>query len=1434
MDAELVFGLVGGFPGDDGKRDAAAQVVAQLRGPESAKVNVQRLLDVLETLPFGGRVEFMLRGVCESPSRDLLMRALFESCFETDAQANSPLAAVGAESTLTLTDYATLRLVTMALPCAGSLGVELFFKYQNTTSTVMFSSFLSAMIASHDFSDEQLEACFIGAVDASRKVIIGLSKSYSHRRAFIARLVEKKFAPLFLLPWANSEAVDALLSSGTPAEVAAYEALGFPNWRRLSTVYMSHFKRRLEAKSNDPIGKGKVFRELEDRAVGLEPGHVAELVSLCAEQKPMEIANSAPPGVRAYLEKLSASGILQGDYEFVSLTFPCDRLLARLHPETKLALLKSHTNTDDVQGWSFSKTHSALCNSLLNAHARRTSKQLIMSFATQVMQVISVDALWDVMNGRKQDDPVIQTFLSVKRFLDFGHWTETRMTGSAIGVWLTMHQRAAPTASILARFAESKTEKQLWTTWSEHAMAPVLAHAKLLAGRALRSLNRCSVESSHSSITSYVGYLAVLLDDLTFVLAAPGQQMDLQCHLAKVAEISDVMSPVILQSVNLKIPASSVGGIRVDAIRKTVETMVQMALERCQDGLVFDPAQGYKNVARHGELAPLLLRLSATPKLSCFPGLRRPAFSLCEHILETSKLAPQAARLGFLEVTSGNVSSFVHFKLALHKAWEKTALEMLAVLRSAFREGKPDDELALRVWNRYKLQRYKGQVPIADHDSSTEFSALPAISQRAWGADKPSDQNSSSYLAIAQRAAANQGSMGSQDFASFLSEFELLPASIVALEKPESIRISIEKLLESDRAAVPLLARLGWLLEVLQGCGEDLSSRRQILLAHGQLGEHSDVREILEAQTSGPDPAARIQGHLNLLTKSLKNLSELAVTFTYVAQRTKNEAGLHRPQLYQWMNQNIVTIVALSLTAEGAKADVQTICDSLERMLKDDTSKRDSVAKSAFQKMAALIFSTALTWDLSRPEIDIRRQWLDCAVKLECTVLKVLHGEDAADAYVWPQNVTLSRERTFPEQWLAEYRAFFVQHFRAGSNRFDEFRIAVYSHNLQLEEGHGPRFDVVDAVDLVLGSVGAPWEPATRRVFPEPVPGSELSTLLRRTQVLFKIAGTRWPEVPKLVQFLASTVEALDDCANRLHHVRQVHLLFEEIRGLYTTKQLWYEIELLAKTCERLFTASINLKLASVARSLRPFWTELKMNRGLSPIGIALGEIQLSRMVAEVPSLGSFVLLESSPHSSPSAAERLASSACELLTLDRSAAYVVSADLLSVRDDLLLKYVHQTRGELHGVFDPSTTVLKETQRKLLAPITVDSSMWGKLSSSTMRVYTEDSLAEALNPSVSPYERSAAIGRFVTSPASSNAELIRVLRQLTSKSGEDDDDQARSLLLETITLRVFETDAAWFVLAYLLSPEVISSSSSRRTTASILTNLHSWVPMDKGE
>ncbi len=416
----------------------------------------------------------------------------------------------------------------------------------------------------------------------------------------------------------------------------------------------------------------------------------------------------------------------------------------------------------------------------------------------------------------------------------------------------------------------------------------------------------------------------------------------------------------------------------------------------------------------------------------------------------------------------------------------------------------------------------------------------------------------------------------------------------------------------------------------------------------------------------------------------------------------------------------------------------------------------------------------------------------------------------------------------------------------------------MYTQRLQREQGTGLRFELIDAIDFLLAGVTPSDEflPSAAKMFPVLETGAE-STMLRRAKALFRLAGSRWTEVPRLVQFLDAVVSSLDDVAPfssaKTSHVRQLHALLDSIRAFYPPCSLWFEIPLLARAYERLLDAAIGLPLADVARAVYPVWSEVKMGLQRTPISV-FSAAQLSFLVSQLPTLTKDALRETKVAESP--IERRASCARYLLEKTPSAAYLVVPDLLAVRDDLLLTFVRRTRGELRGVFDPSPKVLNEAEAQERAPILVDSTLWVKLNGPTMRAFTRDSLEEAMTPSRTPQSRSDAVARFVKSPASSHVEIIELLGKLTKLSlGVERpleegsvvaaaaneapkpvaeppvDDPGRELLLETVILCVFQTDAAWFVLSYLLSPEVVKASQVR-TTASILSNLHSWVPMDK--
>lgn len=1395
------FGLRGGFAGDEQKRARASALAERLRGSQSEAVEVSHVVEVLETLPFPGRVELVLKALCESPSRDRLVRGLFDSCFD-EGQAPG----VGGEPTveasrggggrsLSPERYFLVRLLVVALPRLGRLGVELFHAYQATSSTVLFRPFLDAVVASPHLTDDELEAVYRGAVDASRKVILEQCKRSPHRRRFVGRLIEQGLAPLSMSCAADPAVVDALLSRGSPAEVAELERLGFRSWSHLGPVYLAHLRRLLEAHAGDPLRKGKLLREFESRAHDLRSGDVMALVALCQELQPLEVAPSVGPGVRAHLEQLSRSGAWAGPYEGVTLALPCQRLLHLLRTEDRIGLLRSSV-AETPRGWAFTETHRGLCEALLSKPVRRDSaKRAFASLTCEALEAMSEEALWELRTGAATD-AAQTTFQSFEAFFDLGRWSRNQLALQAVEAWLSLHRRTTPTAAVLARHEGRRSAPELWTLWTRHALSRLLDLATAASKKAAAALDRCSQRAERSTITSYVPFAKLLVDHVQSVLTTPGQRCEPALHLAVAADLADATRALFDRAD----PAgATVASRAVASLRASIEAVLVAALRRVSACLVFEPdREGYVTAAQHGQLAPALGRVCQPHHLTHFPASMPALLELCAELVERVKVPADAARLGFVEsVNRRNEKAFFFFDLGVHELWSRTALSLLGALKASC--GAREVDAASRVWALYKREKYGGQAPKRSEKKLREY-LLDCLS---------------------------------------------LPPSVLAAEKAALVDAGAGLLRANELDGVAdSFARAGWLMDVLEREPPAAPVREKYLLKHGDVAV-PEVRALLEGATSDRDPALRIQAHVALLDRSQHDPSALAASVAFVARRIRNEAGLHRPLVYQWLNQHASAVVARSLEGdgEGALRDVGVLCDALEKMLRDDVSKRDSVAKSAFRSIAAAILSRALSFDGSRPLLEARRRWISCAVSLDWIVVRALHGDEGSQSFVWPlQGCAMPRERTVPEAWLERYRAFLVASFRAGQGRFDELRIGLYTRRHGREPGSPPRFEAADAVELLVDALGAVAHPgaardelAEARAFP--AGASADSPLLRRALALFAFARTRWSEVPRLARFFEAMVESLGAPALEASQLRQVLALFEAVRGQYPKGSLWYELPLLARACDGLLRASIRLGLSDAAKRLHPLWVELRRGLGRTPIGAELSEAQAHYLVAEGAVRDADVLESGSQPDRRCAAARL------LLEQTPSAAYVVKDDLVALRDDLLLEYTWRTRGELLGVFDPawSAAPLPEAEARARAPLSVPSNVWPTLDGRTMRTYTLAALESALTVEHSPQARSRHVADFVQSPASSHVEVIELLRRLlrpnagaegapAGTSPEAPRDDARELLLETVILSVFQTDAAWSVLAFLLSPEVIATS--QRTTASILTNLQSWVPMDR--
>jgi hypothetical protein len=122
------------------------------------------------------------------------------------------------------------------------------------------------MVGSTDFTDAELEAVFIGTVDASRKAILERCKRSPHRQRFVGRLIEKGLAPIAMIYWANPEVAANLLVNGPSTELAEFERLGFRSWPQLGPVYLAHLRRLLESHADDPLRKGAVDEQADQSA----------------------------------------------------------------------------------------------------------------------------------------------------------------------------------------------------------------------------------------------------------------------------------------------------------------------------------------------------------------------------------------------------------------------------------------------------------------------------------------------------------------------------------------------------------------------------------------------------------------------------------------------------------------------------------------------------------------------------------------------------------------------------------------------------------------------------------------------------------------------------------------------------------------------------------------------------------------------------------------------------------------------------------------------------------------------------------------------------------------------------------------------------------------------------------------------------------------
>jgi hypothetical protein len=182
---------------------------------------------------------------------------------------------------------------------------------------------------------------------------------------------------------------------------------------------------------------------------------------------------------------------------------------------------------------------------------------------------------------------------------------------------------------------------------------------------------------------------------------------------------------------------------------------------------------------------------------------------------------------------------------------------------------------------------------------------------------------------------------------------------------------------------------------------------------------------------------------------------------------------------------------------------------------------------------------------------------------------------------------------------------------------------------------------------------------------------------------------------------------------------------------------------------------------------------------------------------------------------------RLCSFTRELIEMTDSAVHEqgIFCTLIDVRPDVLARLIlkHKDGGSsIEGTFCRKGSMGLTT----LLYSYISASQVQSFPSAVARLYAACALERSRNVSLTIKDRTLAMERFITCPSTSSSNILDALR----------DDTLEVPLIEAVTLRIFELDSPWHVLAHLLSVPVLEQKG-QRTTASLLAHVPKHVQVN---
>eukprot|EP00978_Attheya_sp_CCMP212_P023523 scaffold72307_cov51-Attheya_sp.AAC.1 len=1426
--------LLGDFPGDDCLLRNAATILSR-----TDDVTAEEVIGLLDSLPYQARIDFMLEFISKNVDKAMvLLRELFDCCFgqlEKEAELSGgdgsydDFVLVGSGGMEGMRSpirhrHHILRVVILVVPRCGSdeFLLEIYQAYKRVFSNVFHMELLKALARS-TVSDEKLIEEYNEDVPKVQAAIVQTCISLrQHRAGFLDHLYKtgciSNADVQYLVPAGTSSLHDSIF--------APKSTMRLKNWSVHDTLYYNLLRHLLQEYPYDPIGRGDAFRLFEKRIddTSMSPENHLKILEITCELQPMELVPDTPDYVAKKLRELSINGDLgSAPLNRAELRDSMPSGFDKIRRKDQMSWLVSQIVENEQQQLQFKipTRQDFILNFIANRRGPPTRapdsflELIIRSFKTNVSREIFWSTI-EVTNHIPDGVPhKLFAAFRVYIFSIFGEKTIINQNREILLAFSVMYKRFAPSQGV--------ENQKLWNKWISTFSSAYSYGIEGIYHKIQGAIQESSPTGERTRATLFVGYMHILLKQYTegLRLAFDRKGIDVITLAEKVLKCFDMAHGIhskYHEEPNL--PAVRLYTWMNEYIAKNI--LPNLALVPTVTDISDKEQYGKK---------PRVLDVLATISKSKFKGeLSLNAVKILLSVRHAASLDNRALKNGFVEVErcdQDGTSKIVFEKVdtEFHSSIVNTCNSIAK--RMLYTLVKDSDDvyipLVIAIWEMLCPSK---EVRKEMEKTASEIAKL---GKEMYKKSRKSEGLYWNHYLV-------------RDYMDMITSCKK-----IVLERERATLIEMGKMLlevEDFANVSSMYKQFSDLSTDIWGCIVGNDVKLSLELAE----QHKDVRipEVwlkMLSSTSGRDANLRILAHIDLLRASLRfGIEEYAKSIIFVSKRTKNEAGLYRRVLFDYLEGTIRDVICkvFETTHETKRIESTShIMDALIRFLIDDVSKRDTIAKNNMSRISNIIIRCIMGMPkLTTAGIQLHSMWCNGAVTLDWIVKDSIKGESQLKKYVWP--LTEERFSDFigvidPVMIESFVRPVMKSTCRLGNELANEVMRLVWSKQFVKDSipSHRDKLTPSEQVDILnnailaahnyhrVGSTGdVTWlDDNVLGYFP-------------RVLVLFRVIGVRWREALYLVQIFDEVMAKVDwNMPFSQQNADDAMSLFELLASLeYAT---WFYDPALVRACDCLFRYIVRWSSDSLSTPvdfLNRRWLPMRRSRPFGLERLNSHPLYCAFIFAKVGPQLQPLILDKNAYQSRNLELQMEITR-DLLLLEGaigSAIYLssVSSDVLSNRDDLVMKYFDGSclRGDdLMGPFNPRFEIvspkgedLEQDRKSVIQPYRlIPHSKLVKMQSRVILHYHKFCEGEATDRYKGIATRSNRVAEIMASPVTSHEDVIRLFTTFREEGP----------ILETLLLGVFQLESVtlWRVLSYILSPAVIEANP-QRTTAGLLENL----------